>query len=1373
MRKQLRALFRSMLSIGLALSLTVSSVVANENVEANATSGTAVISVDDWVFGESAKEPIVSSATNNGAAYAVYYKLASDEDSEYKIFDENSYPINAGEYIAKVVYEATGEYDEAVATDGFTILQKTLTRDMFSSIYIIEPEYTGYPVEFDIFAANNAPLTDDDYSIEYENNINVGIATVKIIGNGNYTGTITETFTINKGTPEIVVSTTTYVKTYGDAGFNLNAWATIAGTLIYTADDSGVVSVDAAGNVTILKAGTGEITISMDGSDNYNAAESKVVEITVNKKESATLVPETKSYKYSTGSNGTASIDLSKKLPRDMGAKNYSVSISDKNSIISDASVINDELSFIVKPGASGDRAAITVTILSENYKESTFVVNVSLASKEVPILESIKLSSNELTYGNSLKVLSFRKGEFVDSNNNSVDGTLDWENPYLIPTVATTSAKWRFKPTNSEYASVTGYLPIVVNKATPIIELETKEYNVTIGDPSFKINASSTSTEGVIKYEEDLKEHLKDYNILVDSEGNVSILRVGTGGVKVSMDETANYNAAEIQRVKVIVSKKAAITIDPEAKEYSYMTGSNGTVSIDLKSKLPSDYGDVTYTPVISDNTIVPSVTIDGDNLVYNVNSGASGSTATITVTIATTNYEDMTYELTVSLVDKIAVSEKQGNEVAISGSNKLAYGDALSKLLLNTTVAKFVDPNNNVVEGTLSWETPSLVPTVGTTSAIWKFTPTDEKYTKVTGELAIIVNKATPSLTNELQASSIVYGKALSDVTLTGGEMKVGNTVINGSWTWKTPSVIPTVENTGYVAVFTPEDSDNYVSVEETVTVVVSKATLHLATTPSSSVITYGQTLNDSSLSGGEVWLDSTNSTEVAGTWKWAESTILPKAGIANYTVVFTPNDASNYNSVECSVSINVSKATPKIELSNLSHYTNNVSAAIAKLVPSDSTASVVIEYGTKKNNGTEEITWSSTIPTVAGDYSVRAYLPNGTDNLNAITVENAVTGTFSIKKRSSGGGGGGGGGSSSSTKLDTNKTYSTIPEKAVVKELGNNKSATVKLNRSQDITEDVISTMKGKDVSLTIEVMSESKVLYSLTFDGNEINESKTVKTGLTFTSPKRAVIEELFENSNTKILNFEHSGTLPGKMVVKVDVSDTYGDGTVVDVYHFDEVTDELTLVQSNIIVTAGYSTFTLEHCSTYVVVDSKALSESDLDAYSKMDMNVYDNSRVTSIKKSGNGFVVEGYMFEENADCIYADTRNWREIVFVNVDDASTEKAYRKQTTNIYNPWLNSNMTATANGKYKLNYANYRVEVNPSSINKYAGNVPGYKIASGTYYVYMRISNGKTSYLFPLVDRTLANGTNMENTNMLPDGFTVKDPDSRILVYTVK
>ena len=176
---------------------------------------------------------------------------------------------------------------------------------------------------------------------------------------------------------------------------------------------------------------------------------------------------------------------------------------------------------------------------------------------------------------------------------------------------------------------------------------------------------------------------------------------------------------------------------------------------------------------------------------------------------------------------------------------------------------------------------------------------------------------------------------------------------------------------------------------------------------------------------------------------------------------------------------------------------------------------------------------------------------------------------------------------------------------------------------------------------------------------------------------------------------------------------------------------------------------------------------------DLSAYSAMNMTVYPSSRVTKIKQSGTGFLVEGYMFEQAADCIYNDARNWREIVFVNVNDASTAKAYRKQVTAVYNTWLNSNMTATVNGKYKLNYANYTVTVNPSSMNKYAGNVPGQKMAAGNYYVYMRISNGKTSYLFPLMDKTLNDGTNMENTGTLPTGFTVYDKTTRALMYTVK
>lgn len=176
---------------------------------------------------------------------------------------------------------------------------------------------------------------------------------------------------------------------------------------------------------------------------------------------------------------------------------------------------------------------------------------------------------------------------------------------------------------------------------------------------------------------------------------------------------------------------------------------------------------------------------------------------------------------------------------------------------------------------------------------------------------------------------------------------------------------------------------------------------------------------------------------------------------------------------------------------------------------------------------------------------------------------------------------------------------------------------------------------------------------------------------------------------------------------------------------------------------------------------------------DLSSYSKMDMNVYPGSRVTEIKANGNGFTVKGYMFEANADCIYNDARNWREVVFVNTEDSSTSKAYRMQVDGEYNTWLNKNMTATANGKYKLNYANYKVVVNPSNINLYAGNKLGHKMTSGTYYVYMRISNGKTSYLFPLKDAVLSDGSTMESKGTLPNGFSVSDDGNRTLLYTVQ
>ena len=315
-----------------------------------------------------------------------------------------------------------------------------------------------------------------------------------------------------------------------------------------------------------------------------------------------------------------------------------------------------------------------------------------------------------------------------------------------------------------------------------------------------------------------------------------------------------------------------------------------------------------------------------------------------------------------------------------------------------------------------------------------------------------------------------------------------------------------------------------------------------------------------------------------------------------------------------------------------------------------------------------------------------------------------------------------------------------------------------------------------INGTGVIEEVETPSEDSISYTLVFTNKE--------DGLVYTHPLKTTtnVTELGDGEYdytyswyegyvefTKVYNADGKRlALPtGSYTLEVravsgDITDSF------PLYNLNELS-----IQSDVVVKSGMTYSVEEDDNGYISVSViNALPELDLSPYSAMNMIVYENSRVTSIKQSGNGFTVTGYMFEANADCIYNDARNWREIVFVNAEDASTEYAYRKQTTAVYKTWLNSNATATANGKYRLDYAEYKVTVDPTKVNGYVGNVPNKSMTPGEYYVYMRISNGKTSYLFPLIDRTLNDGTNMENTNSLPTGFTVYDQETRALMYTV-
>ncbi len=169
-----------------------------------------------------------------------------------------------------------------------------------------------------------------------------------------------------------------------------------------------------------------------------------------------------------------------------------------------------------------------------------------------------------------------------------------------------------------------------------------------------------------------------------------------------------------------------------------------------------------------------------------------------------------------------------------------------------------------------------------------------------------------------NELPvAEAVSYDpfKTLGTIKLSGGDvLDLSEKSIPGNWNWVDDSVVPTVDNSGYEVVFTPDDQEHYNSVSGTVQVNVSKADVEVVELPAASGITYGDELAKSVISGGKVSFDGIDQVEIQGTFAWKDESIKPFVSDSDktlYTVVFTPADSVNYNTAEAEITVNVSKA------------------------------------------------------------------------------------------------------------------------------------------------------------------------------------------------------------------------------------------------------------------------------------------------------------------------------------------------------------------------------------------------------------------------------------------------------------------------------
>ena len=567
------------------------------------------------------------------------------------------------------------------------------------------------------------------------------------------------------------------------------------------------------------------------------------------------------------------------------------------------------EGTFAFKAGAakSWDSAGSKTTTIvftptdTNNYKELTQDYNVTVVKRTVKSCNTLT-GITDKPYGTALEELGLPETVTITTEDGK---TFD-----KIPVT------WSgYNPNTLEEQTLTGTLDLtsianeVEQPGMPVtaqikVKLTTKSFSgisaaayegVYDGSPH-GITLTGVPSGAIVKYGESTDSCTQDSLTYTDF----------TNGAKTVYYKVSQSGYADASGSATVNITKRPLTVSSitENKTYAYASGSDGkAIGVNIAGKLPTDRGTTAYAVAKTDTEkLLSEVTVDtAGNLTYKVNqvdASKVGKTAIITVTASMENYANAGYTLTISITDKKTVEIKSGNTVSVDGSNALTYGEKVSKLTLGNTV--FVEAGtDDVIEGILSWSNPDEIPAAGTTQAGWVFKPADSThYAELTGTAAITVAKATPIVVTVPTVAERGYNPdaALTGSDITGGSVTGadGNSLA-GTWSFTGTNIIPTVNNKGYQAVFTPGDTNNYNTVTRTITVTVNKAAKapnmpEAAMTPAHSTKKVG------------------NITLQEG-WSWQEAdkdTVLADGVAVTATAVYIGADKGNYETESVSITI-----------------------------------------------------------------------------------------------------------------------------------------------------------------------------------------------------------------------------------------------------------------------------------------------------------------------------------------------------------------------------------------------------------------------------------------------------------------------------------
>ena len=391
-----------------------------------------------------------------------------------------------------------------------------------------------------------------------------------------------------------------------------------------------------------------------------------------------------------------------------------------------------------------------------------------------------------------------------------------------------------------------------------------------------------------------------KEYEIFYSNNTNA-----GTATVTIKDVDGGNYVLSEASKTFEITKAAAPAA---EAGSLTITNGLHKTYSLDLSALLPKltapcDYGTITYDKKVDTHlgvgTFVTLVNGKTGELTLEANRSGTdeGQFGTISVTVSTSNYQDITLTIHVSAKNKL--TPVLAGTLTLTPT-EITYGEPLSKIKITGTMKA----GDTVVEGTFSWQQPgdtildanTLGHNVG-----WKFTPKDgNTYTEATGIATVKVDKAQQN--GKVSMAGYTYGQTPSTPTLTdrtgdGSVTYYYTTTDSNSGGIKWENIQADTLNAGTYYMYAElGETENYGSFTTACVKFRVVRAMPAYTAPTGLTAKYGQTLADVKLSNPEGNLD--------GTWSWmnsSESVGNASTAAKKFKAKFTPADTTNYNMVE----------------------------------------------------------------------------------------------------------------------------------------------------------------------------------------------------------------------------------------------------------------------------------------------------------------------------------------------------------------------------------------------------------------------------------------------------------------------------------------